>query len=284
MVRVIYGDILLLIDFCMNFFILYTTAIVLRRKIKITCMGIAAFVGSIYSVAKLFVSGNNIADCIISLCVGILMCYIAFGAHAFFKVCIVFSCTSALLGGIMLGGYFLMGSYHTDIFGNMGSYAYSHIPIWLFLVLAAISLLLSWSFSYIGREHSDKKEESVGIEYMGRVIDATLLLDSGNLTKEPISGKYVIMLNKSKSRRLLGEELYAMVIEKDTENLLAKRFRIVYVTGIRGDTGLMYAFLPQKLYIRKQNRDVELEAYIAVCNTDMSFGGCDGIVHPSVVL
>ena len=34
MVRVIYGDVLLLVDFCMNCFALYITAYFIRRRVK----------------------------------------------------------------------------------------------------------------------------------------------------------------------------------------------------------------------------------------------------------
>ena len=137
MVQVIYGDVLLLIDFCMNFFVLYTTGIILRRRTKALCLTGAALVGGIYSVAKVFVNGNDVLDCVISFAVGLLMCYISFGGHRFLKTILVFFGTSALVGGIMFAVYFFLGSYHADLFGNMRSYAYSHIPLWLFTLLAA---------------------------------------------------------------------------------------------------------------------------------------------------
>ena len=38
MVRVIYGDVLLLVDFCMNCFALYITAYLIRRHVKTLCL------------------------------------------------------------------------------------------------------------------------------------------------------------------------------------------------------------------------------------------------------
>ena len=46
MVRVIYGDVLLLVDFSMNCFALYITAYFLRRHIKALCLVGAALVGA----------------------------------------------------------------------------------------------------------------------------------------------------------------------------------------------------------------------------------------------
>lgn len=284
MVQVIYGDVLLLIDFCMNFFVLYTTGIILRRRTKALCLTGAALVGGIYSVAKVFVNGNDVLDCVISFAVGLLMCYISFGGHRFLKTILVFFGTSALVGGIMFAVYFFLGSYHADLFGNMRSYAYSHIPLWLFTLLAAISFLISWIFSYLGRETAERRDAAVIAAYQGRTASFTLLLDSGNLAKEPISGKYVILLGGNKARQLVGEEIYEAVCKKESEFLLKKRFRLISASGMEDKPHIYYSFLPDSIHIADTNKNAEMDAYIAVCDTDITFGGCDGIANPAAVV
>ena len=101
MIQVIYGDVLLLIDFCIDFFVLYTTGLFLRRNVKTVCIVFASLVGSIYSVAEVFLNGNDILDMIISISVGILMCYITFGGYKFVKTVLAFFGIAALVGGIM---------------------------------------------------------------------------------------------------------------------------------------------------------------------------------------
>ncbi len=284
MVRVLYGDILLLIDFCMNFFVLYTSSVILRRRIKMLCIVGASTIGGIYSVAKIFVSGNDIFDCIISLGVGLLMCYICFGGYGFLKVTVIFYSISALVGGVMYVAYFFLGSYHSDIYGNFNEYAYSHIPIWLFTVLAAISMIISLLFSYIGRERTDKKDEIAIIEFLGKSIEVKLLLDSGNLTKEPISGKRVVMIGRVKAKKLLGEEIYSAITEKNTEYLLSHKFRLICACGIDGVKRTYYAFRPDRFYILNTKQETQMDVYIAVCDTEVLFGDCDGLAHPSVVV
>ena len=284
MVRVLYGDILLLIDFCMNFFALYTSSVILRRRIKVLCIVGASTIGGIYSVAKIFVSGNDIIDCVLSFAVGLLMCYICFGGCGYFKSMVVFYSVSALVGGIMYAAYFFLGSYHSDIYGNFNEYAYAHIPIWLFTVLAAISMVISLLFSYIGRERTDKKDENAIIEFLGKRVEVKLLLDSGNLTKEPISGKRVVMIGRVKAKKLLGEEICLAISEKNTEYLLLHKFRLICACGIDGMKRTYYAFKPDKFYIKDVKSKVQMDAYIAVCDTEVLFGDCDGLAHPSVVV
>ena len=200
MIRVIYGDVLLLIDFCMNFFVICTTGIIARRRIKKVCIVLASLIGGIYSVAKVFLKGNDIFDCVISLAMGLLMCYICFGGYKFLKTVTVFYSVSALIGGIMFAIYYFLASYHTDIYGYAFEYAYSHLPVWMFIVLAAISMLISWSFAYFGRDSAEKEDETIGIEFGGKSIEVKALIDSGNLVKEPISNKNVIIVGKEKAK------------------------------------------------------------------------------------
>jgi len=267
----------------MNFFVLYTSSVILRRRTKLLCIIGAATIGGIYSVAKIFVSGNDIVDCVISFCVGLLMCYICFGEYHFLKVAVVFYCVAALFGGIMFLVYFFLGSYHSSIYGDFYEYTYSHIPIWLFMILAAISLVIALLFSYVGRERADVGDRVAILEFSGRKTKVKLLLDSGNLAREPISGKYVVMLGRIKAKNLLGEEIFSAIIEKNTEFLLGRKFRIVIASGIDGIKRSYYAFKPDSFYLENSKSKVQIDAYIAICDTNVLFGECDGLAHPSVI-
>lgn len=283
MVQVIYGDVLLLIDFCMNFFVLYMTGLFMRRHARALCLAGASLIGGIYSVARVFINGNNIFDFFINLAVGLLMCYIAFGGYKFVKTVLIFFGAAALIGGAMFCTYYFLGSYHADLFGNVRSYSYSHMPLWLFAVLAAVSLLLSWIFSYFGRETTEKRELAVRIEQNGKSTQLRLLLDSGNLVKEPISGKYVIMAGIDMVEPLLPPDLVQALARSDGPYLLQHRFRLVCAAGIDGKSSTFYAFQPDKIYFENKRRTVEIDAYIAVTGADVTFDGCEGIVHPSAI-
>ena len=282
MIRVIYGDVLLLIDFCMNFFVICTTGIIARRKVKKTCIISASLIGGIYSVAKVFLKGNDIFDCVISLEVGMLMCYICFGGYKFLKTITVFYSVSALVGGIMFGIYYFLASYHTDIYGYAFEYAYSHLPVWMFIVLAAISMVISWSFAYFGRDSVEKGNEKIGIEFGGKSIEVNALIDSGNLVKEPISNKYVVIIGKKNAGELFNEEIYKSLQENDTERLLENKFRIIPVYGIDGKRKICYGIMPDSIFKTDKKTKIELDAYVAVSNSER-FVDYDGIMHPAVL-
>ncbi|MBQ9428411.1 MAG: sigma-E processing peptidase SpoIIGA [Clostridia bacterium] len=283
MVREIYGDVLLLIDFCMNFFILHMSGILLRRKMKVGALLAASLIGGIYNVAKLFVRGNDIFDCVISLGVGVLMCYVAFGGYKFIKTVLVFFSIAALLGGCMFAVYYLFGRHYADFGSGLGGYAASHLPVWLFLVLAAVSFFISWLFSYIGRDAAEKREMLAVAENDHAKTEFRLLLDSGNFIKEPISGKYVVLLSQKKALSLLDAAAASAIRKKDAAYLLHHRFRLISAVGIDGRKHTYYGFRPQRFYFIEKHKKVELDVYIAVVDADIALGNFDGIAHPSLI-
>ena len=283
MIQVIYGDILLLIDFCIDFFVLFTTGIFLRKKTKTFCLAGAALFGAIYSVAKVFINGNDIIDFFITVSVGLLMCYISFGGYKFIKTAMVFFSISATVAGLMMAIYFFLGSYHYDIFGNMRGYAYSHIPLWLFALLATLSFFISWIFSYVGRERFEKQEITVKIQRNNKNVTLRLLLDTGNLVKEPISGKNVIIVNAFTVKPLFSIEEFGAIMSGDCEFLLKRSFRMVSIYGIEGERKMQFAFMPDKLTVFCENSENECDAYIAVCGKSCFFEKTDGIANPSII-
>ena len=282
MIRTLYGDVLLLIDFCMNFFILHTTGALLHRKTKVGYIAAAALFGGVYDLARLLVNGNDAFDACIGVAVGMLMCYITYGGYKFLKTVLTFFGIAALAGGSMIGVYYLLGSYHADLFGNIGGYAFSHIPLWLFAALAAVSLLLSLIFSYIGRESRETSQTEITIQYGERQITATVLLDSGNLVHEPLSGKSVILLPYKTAASLLPQETLRAIERKDGEYLLSMQFRLIGVMGIGGERRICYGFLPDNILAKKGRHTVEIDAYVAVCDGAV-LESFDGVMHPECV-
>lgn len=250
---------------------------------RTVCLVCAAMIGSVYDLARFFVNGNDLFDLAISFAVGLLMCYISFGGYRFAKTALVFLGTAALLGGAMFAVYYFLGSFHSDLFGNIRGYAYAHIPLWLFAVLAAVSLLLSWIFSYYGREKTEKEEITVTAVYRGKRAEIRLLLDSGNLVREPISGKSVFIIRTEAAQALLPAEVLRAVQQQNSAFLLSRHFRLIGAEGIDGNRRIFYGFLPDRLYFENKGNKVELDAYLAIDGGEHRFADCDGIAHPAAI-
>lgn len=283
MVRVIYGDVLLLVDFCMNCFALYITAYFIRRRVKTLCLVGAALVGGIYNIASVYLNTDNLLSRLTAAAVGVLMCYIAFGGCHFVRAVLTFFAVSALIGGLMYGVYFLFGSYHSDLFGNTRGYAYTHIPLRMFAALAGVSFVLALIFSRLGRDVTDRREALVTVTTAQGCRQFDLLLDSGNLVREPISGKYVVIVSLAAAAPLLTDEERRALQSGDADCLLRRRFRLICARGMDGTPHTLYGFVPDSIVYADGKRSVKLDAYIAVTPTETGFSGFEGIAHPSVI-
>ena len=283
MVRVIYGDVLLLVDFCMNCFALYITAYFIRRHVKTLCLIGAALVGGIYNLAAVYLNTDNLFAKLTAALVGLLMCYIAFGGYRFVRTALIFFAVSALIGGLMYGAYFLLGSYHTDLFGNSRGYAYTHIPLSMFAALAAVSFVLALIFSRLGRDVTDRREAAVTVTTANGCKTLHLLLDSGNLVREPISGKYVVIVGLDAAASLLTDAECRALREEDGEYLLRRRFRLICTRGVDGAPRVLYGFAPDSIVYTDGKKQVRLDAYLAVTPAEAGFCGFEGIAHPSVI-
>ena len=283
MVRVIYGDVLLLVDFSMNCFALYIAAYFLRRHIKTLCLVGAALVGGIYQVAAVYLNTDNLLAKLTAAAVGLLMCYIAFGGYRFVRTALTFFAVSALIGGLMYGVYFMLGSYHSDLFDNTRGYAYTHIPLWMFAVLAAVSFVLALIFSRLGRDVTDRRDATVTVTTACGCKSLHLLLDSGNLVREPVSGKYVMIASLDAVAPLLSDEVRRALAAGDAESLLRRRFRLICTRGVDGTPRTLYGFLPDSIVYTDGKKQVRLDAYLAVAPQESGFGGFEGIAHPSAI-
>ena len=79
MEQIIYGDILFLVNFSMDFLALYITAKLMKLKFKLSRGLISASLGSTYGVISVCIPIEIVASFIITAGVGLAMCFILNG-------------------------------------------------------------------------------------------------------------------------------------------------------------------------------------------------------------
>ncbi len=102
----VYGDLLFIINFSMDFLCFYLSCLLLHRKMKVGRACLAAALGGVYSVASLFISASGVIAFAIDMVMLVLMCFIAYGIRkmgmkALVKAIFLYFFVSALLGGLM---------------------------------------------------------------------------------------------------------------------------------------------------------------------------------------
>lgn len=210
----IYVDLIMILNFFIDFILLLAVSIILKRNVKITKIMLGAFFGGI-SILFLFFNINNLLLFLLKIFISVIMILISFGyknlKYTFVNLGYLYM-ISIILGGFL---YFL----------NL-EFSYKHIGIIFFndglsvnfIFLLIISPIII--YIYIKQAKSLKYNYSnyynVDIYINKKLYKYTAYMDSGNVLVDKLTNKIVILIDK---RKLLFD---------------IKEFRIIPYMGVNG--------------------------------------------------
>lgn len=285
MKQTLYGDVLFLVNFSMDFLTLYITALILHRSVKKRRFVLSAAIGGVYGVAACFMGGALIFRIAVNIAVSVLMCCIVFGEKPL-APCALFYGTGCLLGGVMTAVFgmidsipgtrtvFVDGAYRT-VSGD--------IPVgWSAVVAAAAAIIAVICGRYAGRKR-ETPEYRVTVTFRGHSAELTGICDSGNLLSEPITGRPVIIVTVEALKGLLPEEVYLWFLSGDpldVAGLPAEYIRAVKLIPAEsvGGRKLLAGLLPDSVSVSGEEKN----ALVAVCPDISGFMGCDALI-PAVL-
>lgn len=206
MEKTVYIDLLFLINFSMDFLCFYISSRILSVKLRLFRIGIASALGGIYSGAVLFWSLGGAMSLLIDLSVCFIMCLIVYAGKGsdILLSFLLYLAVSMALGGFMTAIFNLLREAG---FGEGVSVEEEGISVWLFALIA----LLSGFFTLLGgrffKKRSSVRRAEVKILWEGRQAKLSALIDSGNLLREPISGRSCVVVDASALAGFLPEEI-----------------------------------------------------------------------------
>ncbi len=246
----LYADVLFFVNFSMDFISIWAAALLTSAPRGALRMSLAAAVGALYGVVSVVVGLDGVLMYLSAAAVSAVMCVIAFGkcggaAGIIKSSALIWGC-GALLGGIMTAVMTAFGTTHTAAGNKVGT------PYTLAALLAAAAVYIT-----VRIMRSKKRIDSteVSVEFRGKSISFTALIDSGNLLSDPLSGDAVMPVSADILKDLTGETLIGALCECKTDILASQNIPIRIIPHkSAGGTGLSCAFVPDKVHIR--GRDV----------------------------
>lgn len=198
MTREVYVDILFLINFSMDYLCLYICARVLHRKMRLARMIPAAALGGLYSVISLFLDFSSIISVLTDCAVCLAMCAIFFHEkgrkpRSLLLTTFLYIGISMMTGGCMTAIFNLLNKLELpfELIESDG------ISTYLFALLAAIAGVISLKSGQLISKKSSVRECSLYVKFCGQDFEFSGFSDTGNLVRDPISGKAVIFLDRS---------------------------------------------------------------------------------------
>lgn len=244
----IYVDVVLLENLCMNYIILFGTAYIIKIRIKQIRIILASLLGAIYAVlayAEIFpMYANLITKIILSIC----MIYIAFNPKkikGLIKELIVFYLVSFALGGCAFALLYLVRPQ--DIFMKDGVYIGTY-PLKIALLGGIVGFIITYIAFKVVKTRITKNEiiYKAVVNISGKQLEINVLLDTGNMLKDPISGDSVIMIEKNKLNSIFPEKILNNIDKilggdlESTESLeYRKRLRFIPFTSVGKQNGML---------------------------------------------
>lgn len=257
----IYVDVVLLENICMNYIILFSTSYIIKIKRKHIRLFLSSLVGAVYAVLAYAEIVPLYANLIVKVILSIVMVYIAFYPKNFkglLKELIVFYLVSFALGGCAFALLYIVRPQ--DIFIKNGVYIGTY-PIKIALLGGIVGFIVTYIAFKVVKNKIVKNQiiYEVEISIEDKTLKTRLLLDTGNMLKDPISNSPVLVVEKN----ILKEIIPAEVLE-ETEKILGgdvkrnekyqKRLRIIPFSSIGKQNGIMIGIKADKV---KVTNDIE---------------------------
>ncbi len=299
---VVYADILWLINFMMDFMLLWCTGHFGGFHTAWYRLCLAAVLGGLYGVGMVFPGLSLLYITGVKLLFPVVLLFVAFGRlgwRRFGKAFLYFYLLSFAMSGAVMGGSALFTRY-----GWLGRQAQPiHMMTLLFGVFAAV-LLGRFGLRYVKQNlqrETHLTEVKIKIEEKETIIRC--MLDTGNALKEPISGNAVMVVEYQAIKKLLTKEFCYQFEKKAGEkngairilnhfmlaatgNPTAGCLALVPFTAVGKSSGMLLGLRPGSVSLRHpetgqwmERQDVVLGLY------DRRLGsGFQGIVNPAVFL
>ena len=243
----VYVDIVLLENICMNYIILFGTAYIIKIKIKHIRIILASLLGAIYAVLSYTEIVPMYTSLPIKVVLSICMVYIAFTPKkikGLIKELVVFYLISFALGGCAFALLYIVRPQ--DIFIHNGVYIGTY-PLKIALLGGIVGFIITYIAFKIVKSRVSKNEiiYKAIIKIEEKNIEINVLLDTGNMLKDAISGDAVIVIEKNKLEEIVPEEILDNVdkiLGGDLESIedleYRKKLRFIPFTSVGKQNGM----------------------------------------------
>ena len=246
----IYLDVILLENLCMNYIILFATGIIQKFNLKQWRLLCSSILGAIYSIFTFIPLSELYTNVILKIILSIAMVYIAFplkNIKSLFRSIILFYLVSFAFGGcaffllyfikpqdILIRNGVLTGTYPIKIAILGGILGFVIVNIAFKVIKGKISKKDMYCYIHIGL----KEKETV----------IKVLIDTGNLLKDPISGMPVIVVEAKELHDIISDDI--------------PKFRIIPFSSLGKQNGLLLGFIADYIVIETEEMKRKVDKVI----------------------
>ncbi len=289
MVQEVYVDLYFLVNFSMDLLCLLMSGSLLHRRITRPRAAIAAAVGGVYAVVALLFGAQGILGLLCDLAAAVVICTVAFYVKrttllSLLRISAVFALTSMILGGVMTALY--SGLNRLDLpFESMQG---DGLSVWTFALLTAVAGVATLRGGRLMGLSRKTKSATVHVTLFGRQVTLRAMVDTGNLLRDPVSGRAVIVCDYNAVSKILPPALASAYRGGDFTACLASyefatRLRPVPTKTAAGES-MLFAIVPDSLTVTeveggtKKGEPFPADYLIAPASLGASAQGFDALI------
>lgn len=246
----VYVDVVLIENLCMNYIILFGTGYIIKLKIKHWRILVSSSIGAVYAILAYMGIFPLYANIVVKIILSICMVYIAFNPKnikAIIKELALFYLVSFALGGCAFALLYIVRPQ--DIFMKDGVYIGTY-PLKIALLGGIVGFIITYVAFKVVKTRMNKNEliYEIVLKINEKELTTKVMLDTGNMLKDPISNNPVVLIEKKILYNILPKELLENTKNmlggdfknnEDLENEYRTRLRIIPFTSVGKQNGMM---------------------------------------------
>lgn len=262
---IVYIDIVLIENIFMNYIILFATATINKVELRLIRIFLASLLGGIYAVVSYISDLETYKTLTLKLLLSLAMVYIALKPESIkkcLKQLLIFYLTSFTFGGTAFALlYFIKPS---EILMKNGVYIGSY-PLKIAIlggIIGFVILVVAFKIAK-GRMNSKNMYCKIEIEVGQNTVESIAMIDSGNLLKEPISGKPVVVVETEILKDVVPIEILENtkeIIEGKTESIpieYTSKLRVIPFTSLGMPNGMLLGIKADKITIYHDDEKIK---------------------------
>lgn len=282
--RVIYIDILFLLNFYITYFLIIGTGCITHRKISLKRRILGSAAGGIASFVILLPTMPVILSLLGKLFTCLIIALAAFGFSdfgSFLKSAFIFFGVNCVYAGTMLA-LWLFASPSEMMYNNGASYF--QIPLWGIVVFTSAAYLILKLVARIMDSKADfDRKYSLTISTEKGDVTLNAIADSGNKLIDFFSGLPVIFCDFDKCSGICPNEVVYQLNSEEYDYNLIHGVRLIPCSTVSG-AATAICFKPSKIVISwGENQEKEIEALIGFTKCGLNSKEFEAIFNPNIL-
>lgn len=298
MKEVIFVDVLIIENFFMNYLLLYFINRFCRCRAKMWRIVAGAFIGAMYVLVVFYPDLHMFYSVLMKFMVSLLMIVVSFSPHElrrFIKITILFYIEAFIIGGFLLGIFYLTNRTTEIINGSLYIKSVSASPEYIIIGSIIAVILVKFGFDYFeGYYINEKTKVELELVLNQRKCSIIALIDTGNSLRDPITNAPVIIVYYKSIIDVLPDELrevilkdysYEIIKRRVMESELKSRIRIIPYKALGVENGVLIGIRMDLAVSRLKSRtNVVKEPIIALYNKPISnTGDYQALTYPGII-